>query len=259
MIKFVYQGRLGNNLIQYAAAFILAKKTGLALDAPAKRIHSNIGTYKTSSSTNDTIEIDFGSVFGIEPMAGDIFHNFIELTDENYFEHLESPAPNKAYLVHGFFQCERLLVDYREEILNLYKIPESNFAHSKNDAFIACRLGDCLVTQERTYCTVDYIDRQLQVRRGSYDKVYITSDTINHPPLIDLIKKYNLTVYQNQPLDTILFASRFKNLILSAGSFSYWMAYFSEATNVSVYSSKEDPLQQYNTWAYNKNVKFINK
>lgn len=256
MIKIQYKGRLGNNLIQYAAAHVLAKKTGLQLDAPKTRIYNNTDIYKTSSSTNDKIETDFGSVFKINSLLGHSFNDYIELTDDNYYEHLENPIPNKGYHLNGFFQHEKLLIDYREEILNLYQLPESDFIPNKNDAFAACRLGDCLITP-RTYCTMDYIDHQLQVSRDSYDKVYITSDTIDHPPLVDLIEKYDLTIYQEKPLNKILFACRFNNLILSAGSFSYWMAYLSESTNITVYkNNRQDPLQRQNAWSYNKNVKF---
>ena len=257
MINIHYRGRLGNRMIQYAAAYVLAKKTGLQLDTPKTIVYKNTGIYQTSSSTNDKIETDFGSVFKINSLSGNHFNEFIQLTDNNYFEHLKNPTPNKGYFLNGFFQHKRLLVDYREEILNLYQSPESDFTPNKNDAFVACRLGGCLVTP-RTYCTIDYIDQQLQMNRDSYNKVYITSDKIDRPPLVDLIKKYDLTIYQNEPLDTILFAKNFNNLILSAGSFSYWMAYLSSAENITVYhNNKQDPLQKQNAWDYNKNVKFI--
>jgi hypothetical protein len=258
MIDIFYRGRLGNNLIQYAAAYVLAKKTGLKLDAPHIREYTNTGLYKTSSDTNKTIETDFGSVFSIKPVPGDSFNSFIKVADDNYYNHLKNPTPNKGYLLNGFFQHEKLLVDYREEILNLYQLPESDFTPNKNDAFVACRLGDCLVTA-RTYCTMDYLDKQLKASRDSYDKVYITSDTIDHPPLVELINKYGLTIHQNEPLDTILFAKNFNNLILSAGSFSYWVAYLSEATNITVYKNNtQDSLQRQNAWSYDKNVKFTN-
>ena len=257
MIDMKYRGRLGNRMIQYAAAYVLAKKTGLQLDTPKTIVYKNTGTYKISSSANDEIKTDFGSVFKINSLSGNHFNEFIQLTDDNYFKHLKNPTPNKGYFLNGYFQHKRLLIDYREEILNLYQLPESDFTPNKNDAFVACRLGDCL-KNHRTYCSMKYIEDQLITSRDSYDNVYVTSDTINHPPLAKLIKKYNLTVYQDSPINTILFAAQFNNLILSAGSFSYWMAYLSSAENITVYhNNKQDPLQKQNAWDYNKNVKFI--
>lgn len=241
MIKIEYNGRLGNNLIQYAASYILAKKAGLQLDTP---VYTMLATP------------EFRAVFKINSLTGRKFNNFIEVFDHNYFRHLRNPIRNKGYFLKGYFQHKRLLVDCRQEILNLYKPPESDFIPSKNDAFVACRLGDCLVAP-RTYCSVEYIEDQLVASRDSYDKVYVTSDTINHPPLIDLIKRYDLTIYQNGPLGNISFASQFNNLILSAGSFSYWMAYLSSAENITVYHNhRADSLQENNAWDYNKNVKF---
>jgi hypothetical protein len=260
MIRLNWRGRLGNNMIQYAAAYVLAKKAGLYIDKPSKRLCNIVPQFKTSFNANkETNDVISSDVFKIKPLNGNRFTDFIELTDKNYFEHLENPIPKKGYRLDGFFQHKKLLVDYREEILNLYKLPKEglNFNPSKHDTLIACRFGDCLTTP-RTYCSIKYIEKQLKARRDLYDKVYITSDTINHPPLVDVIKKYNLTIYQNEPLDTILFASQFNNLILSAGSFSYWMAYLSSAENITVYHNhRQDPLQRrQNAWAYNKNVRF---
>ena len=240
MIKIRYIGRLGNNMIQYAAGAILAEKTGLSL-----------GTEPEFRDNN------FGEAFSLQPIDGVCYDKTIELTDENYFDHHYNPEPNTGYLLNGFFQDGRLLCDHREKILDLYKLPKPKKSVSSCDAFFACRLGDCL-TSHRTYCSMKYIEDQLITSRDSYDNVYVTSDTVNHPPFVKLIKKYNLTVYQDSPINTILFAAQFNNLILSAGSFSYWMAYLSSAENITVYhNNKQDPLQKRNAWSYNKKVKFI--
>jgi hypothetical protein len=237
MIKIRYKGRLGNNMIQYAAGAILAEKTGLCLKTKAKRT--------------------FSKILNTQTIDGICHNETIELTDESYSDHHYNPEPNTGYILKGFFQDSRLLCDHREKILDLYKLPKPKKSVSSCDAFFACRLGDCL-TSHRTYCSMKYIEDQLITSRDSYDNVYVTSDTINHPPLVKLIKKYNLTVYQDSPVNTILFAAQFNNLILSAGSFSYWMAYLSSAENITVYHNKKtDSLQRNNAWSYNKKVKFI--
>ena len=239
MITINYRGRLGNNLIQYAAGAILAGKTGLSL-----------GTKPESRNNN------FGEAFSLQPIDGVCYDNTIKLNDKNYYAHYYNPEPNTGYILNGFFQNSRLLCDYRKQILDLYKLPEPKESVSLDDVFIACRLGDCL-TGHRTYCSMVYIEDQLKASRHKYDKAYVTSDTITHPPLKRLIEKYDLTVYQDEPMDTILFGAQFNNLILSAGSFSYLMAYFSKADNVTVYRSKQDPLQRQRGWNYNNKVKLI--
>jgi len=240
MIKIIYNGRLGNNLVQYAAGAILAEKTGLYLKTKAKRT--------------------FSKILNTQTINGACHVEAIELTDETYYAHYYNPEPNTGYILKGFFQDSRLLCDYRKQILDLYKLPEPKKSISSDDVFIACRLGDLLtnVRYPRTYCSMKYIEDQLITSRDSCDNVYVTSDTIDHPPLVKLIKKYNLTVHQDSPINTILLAAQFNNLILSAGSFSYWMAYLSSAENITVYhNNKQDPLQKQNAWDYNKNVKFI--
>lgn len=254
MVKINYRGRLGNNLIQYAAAALLAKKAGLSLESKPERTYSNKGSYKTSSSSSSQIITDFGKIFNLQSINGLCYEKTIELNDENYFDYLDDLQPSTGYILNGFFQDGRLLCDYREQILDLYKYKSEN--KPNNDAFFACRFGDCL-TSHRAYCSIEYIEDQLKKFRDNYDVVYLTSDSLDYPPLVKLIENYNIIPYNDTPINKILFATQFNNLILSAGSFSYWMAYLGNAENIMVFKSKQDPLQKQNAWDYNKNVKFF--
>ncbi len=230
-------------MIQYAAGAILAEKTGLSL-----------GTNPQFRNDN------FGEAFSLQTIDGVCHNETIELTDENYFDHHYNPEPNTGYLLNGFLQDGRLLCDHRDFILDLYKCDIQRDSIHEYDCFVHARIGDLLNNPNRNmaYFQPDYLEQQLETARNTFNTVYISSDTIDYPPLVELINKYDLTIYQSDPLETILFAKNFNNLILSAGSFSYWMAYLSSAENITVYhNNKQDPLQKQNAWDYNKNVKFI--
>jgi len=243
MIQIQYKGRTGNKMVQYAAGYILAKKTGLELNTRA---------------------LLRGSVFNIKPIVPGVLNPVtIRLDDSNYYDHLNNPEPGTGYILRGFFQDGRLLCDYRDEILDLYRYDkEPEIDISPDDAYVACRLGDCLNNPRgRVYCTIEYIENQLKKTRQKYQNVYISSDSLDYPPLVELVNRYNMTIYNPSlhPVHTILFARNFNNLILSAGTFSYWIAYFSTADNVTVYKSRNDGLQKWRSaWLYNKNVKLIN-
>lgn len=256
MITIKYRGRLGNNMIQYAAGWLLAKKTGLFLTTKPIVKYENVGRLKTTSSDKSCIVTDFGKVFNIKEIGNYSFTDMVDIDDDNYIEHLTSSREKVGYHLDGFFQDHRLLCDYRGEILDLYQHnKKSEIDISPDDVFVACRFGDSLVTS-RTFCTVEYVESQLKMNRQNFRNIYLTSDSLDYPPLVKLIDKYNITPYSNDPLETILFAKNFNNLILSAGSFSYWMSYLSEANNITVYNNKHDPLQRQNAWNYNKNVQF---
>lgn len=245
MIRIQYRGRLGNRMIQFAAGYILAKKTGLTLSSNTIFEYNNKGAYKTT--------------FG-QPVSGKSYSNTIELNDITYYQYLNNPLEDTGYLINGFFQDSQLLCYYRNDIIKLYQFDKQpKITPAQKDCFVHARIGDLLnnANRDMAYFKPDYLDQQLKYSRNTFNTVYISSDTINYPPLVQLINKYDLTVYQSDPLETILFAKNFNNLILSAGSFSYWMAYLSEANNITVYGkATKDPLQRNNAWDYNKNVKF---
>lgn len=238
-VKACYRGRLGNKLIQYAAANILANSKKLSLEAfPCKE------TNKLFKKSTELEGQSFNNSLTTIRSAKELNRHILEVKKET------------NYKILGFFQTAGLLCKHRKSILDLYSTSNPHKQES-NSAFIHCRLGDTTNKPWRKYFSFEYLRKQLESSRCNYNNVFISSDSINHLELKTLIKNFDLKVYKDSPINTILFASSFSNLILSAGSFSYWMAYLSKAKNITVYEQKKyDPLQRNKAWDYNSSVIF---
>jgi hypothetical protein len=71
----------------------------------------------------------------------------------------------------------------------------------------------------------EYYDKLLQ--QMEYKKAYISSDSITHPLCEELILKHKLHVFGETEVKTIQFASTCKYVILSKGTFSWWIGFLS--------------------------------
>ncbi len=204
-VSINYSGRLGNNLFQYAAAYIFANKFNL-------RISSGVVENK----------FDLPLLTG-ETTGGPI----IDVDDSNFMNLLESESIEPAhYRFVGYYQNRDFILKYRDEIKSLFNL---TFTDTSNDqVFVAYRIGD--INGERQMLPIEYYRAALQ-NIGSHDG-YITSDTPDHPNVLQLANEFNLKIYNESPLETIDFVKNFNNLVLSEGSFSWWMGFLSSAKNI---------------------------
>lgn len=204
-VSINYSGRLGNNLFQYIAAYIFAKKFNL-------RISSGI------------VE----NIFDLPLLTGEATGGLIiDVDDFNFMRLLESESIEPAhYRFVGYYQNKDFILKYRDEIKSLFNL---TFTDTSNDqVFVAYRIGD--INGERQMLPIEYYREALQII-GCYDG-YITSDTPDHPNVLQLANEFNLKIYNESPLETIDFAKNFNNLVLSEGSFSWWMGFLSSAENI---------------------------
>ena len=99
-----------------------------------------------------------------------------------------------------------------------------------NDLFIHVRIGDV------PHYAPPYSYYSSIIEKTDYVNGFISSDTIDSDLCKKLIKTYNLKIVDLSEQDTILFASTCKYLILSQGTFSWAMGFFS--VNSTVYFPK---------------------
>lgn len=205
MVTILYSGRLGNNLFQYVAAYIFSRKFNF-------KINSEI----------------IPNIFDLPLADGIVVENpIIEVDDSNFMSLLESESINDAhYEFVGYYQLKNFILNYRDEIKSLFNLKFLDT--SKNKVFVAYRIGD--LNGQRHMLPIEYYREALSIL--NIEGGFISSDTPDHPNVIQLKNEFNLEIYDDSPINTINFAKNFNNLVLSEGTFSWWIGFLSKAKNV---------------------------
>jgi len=167
-----------------------------------------------------------------------IYKKNILLTDFNFENIIESDISPRNIIINNnvwfhtnrfckmineYFERNNLFINIRKN--NLYRYKYNN----NNDLFIHVRLGDVADKTsilEKYY--VNIIDSLI------FNRGFIASDTINHPLCNKLIQKYKLTVFDRSEVETIMFGSACKNIVLSGGTFS-WLIGFLAMSNSKIF------------------------
>lgn len=205
-VSIKYMGQLGNNMFQYIAAYVFAKKFNLQI-------------ITDPIPTPFKLPILVGNTYS--------FENKFEVNDSNFLQLLNSDSIEpKHYVFNGFFQIKDFVLNYKNQIKSLFTLSYNET--NKDEVFVLYRIGD--IEGIRQMLPIEYYEDALT--KLSTKKGYITSDTPNHPNVIELSKKFNLTIYYNTPEETINFAKNFENLVLSEGTFSWWIGLLSNSENI---------------------------
>jgi hypothetical protein len=163
--------------------------------------------------------------------------NLLILDDNNLDDIFSNPEliKNKNLIINGYYQTP-VVARYIKSIIILNK--ENIFKNNKyfsnynnnNNLFVHVRLGD--ISNLKCVEKYEYYDKA--IGNISFEKGYISSDSINHEIITNLIKKYNLEIFNDNEVNTIHFASTCKNIVLSKGTFSWTIGLIGDVLNNSV-------------------------
>lgn len=160
---------------------------------------------------------------------------------------IKTPNPqnknNKTVFQEGFFQDK--------ETVDLFKKNKSKLFESLDEiqgVFVHVRLGDI---KNLWHSKIEYYEKALS--KIDISNGYISSDNPNDKLVLELIEKYNLKPYNNNEEETIIFASRFTNKVLSLGTFSWWIGFLNTQKNIiapdpSNYTKWHGPIFEEMNW-----------
>ena len=221
----LHNGRLGNQIIRNLAVSFIAEKNDLYCDY----------------SSYDLIE-----KLGIKLFLGkNKWTNTIDLTDDNFFEILQTPSINSNVNANkNFFQTKEIsnliYVYLNSDLIKTNVINKNSFKdryNANNDLFIHIRLGDIA----RFSPGLDYYLKAISTI--NFDKIYISTDQKNHFIIKQILEKYPETkIIDYDEITTFQFGSTCKNVILSHGTFSAIIGYLSFYSTVNYPEYESDKM-----------------
>jgi hypothetical protein len=208
-------GRLGNQIIRNLAVSLVAEKYNLKVDYFNKSLIEKLG---------------------IELFSGlNTYTSMKPLTDENYFSVYNSDKIDfNLYANNNFFQTKEItnfLYHYLHSDNIKSKIISNNpFKHlysNNNDLFVHIRLTDAAQWNPGLNYYINAI------KTINFDKLYISTDDEKHPMILKITQTYpSAKIIISDEITTFQFASTCKHILLSHGSFSAVIGYFSFFSDV---------------------------
>lgn len=154
--------------------------------------------------------------------------NTLEVTDKNFIDVLKCQNAESNLLINGFFQNGLFVKEFGDSIKDIFRQDQE----STDGIFIHYRIGDLNENPTGRITEKTYFINCLNRITLSTDKIYISSDSIDHEYVRDIINDYKAIPYQNSPKETIIFGSKFQHKILSLGTFSWWIGFLGSQNSV---------------------------
>lgn len=232
-VEYGWGNRLGNTLLMYTAGYVFAKKHNLRFNVDPCITYFTLDSNYQPTALISTGFNDNNSPLKSKPLTTtrSCKEPYIPVHDLNFLPLLNSPSVQDAeYHFQHYFQLKDFVLPYRQEIKDSFEL---NYQpRPEKEIFVIVRLGDVAKRRQRLPLQfyIDAIERLYQ--EGCYGG-YITSDSPQHPDVLYLMEKYNLKFYSTTlPVEAIAFGKDFNNLVLSEGTYCWWVGALSNAKNV---------------------------
>lgn len=220
-----YNGRLGNQMFQFAALIGIADKNNYEVRIPEANLKLNTNNHRLQLNDGFNIESYLSDNINLENNYKEPFYEFNpeifnckDSTDlygyfqtEKYFKHCEN-------LIRNIFTFRSEIFEESKEFLNKFK---------KETVIINIRRGDYLkYPKHHPLCNDLYLNEALNQFNGDYDYICISDDIewckIRFPN-INYVETKNIYIQ-------LCILTLADNIIMANSSFTWWGAWLNEKT-----------------------------
>jgi hypothetical protein len=201
MIVSTIKGRLGNAMFQISAGYALARKLGVPFAINYKLSDWQGQHYK------DTV---FANIDSTEEEGTPYY--------EPWFSYSKIPLTDGLRL-DGYFQSSKYFAEYKEEIKNLFVLPEVP-APEKGTVGVHIRRGDYLTMTDIHPVSSDEWYRKAIESTGLQNVIACTE-----PADIPYVEGCGYKVNKGSELEDIVLLSKCDALVMSNSSYSWWAAF----------------------------------
>lgn len=256
-------GGIGNQLFQYAASYVLAKKTESKLLVIADQLLEKKGNNRNNernfalSSFNIAKEqmlykhqipkefsifakINKKKGFNTELLKNETKSKFnIVIVDEDNFFEIAKLKNNQVLVINEFFESEVFFEEFKDEIKGLFTIDNPNMddlvtqVSQDNAGCLHIRRGD-MVANSAVLMSIDFHLNAMEFIKHEIKQpqFYIFSDSIKLTRQ-ELKAFDNITfIENNKPIDDFYLMSKCNYLIATASTFSWWAGYLNQKQNI---------------------------
>ncbi len=220
MVRVLYQGRLGNNMFQYAFGRLLAERLGYALSGEVRENYSTFplpfpntwGPVKGLSFMEPVERINWQRV-DLDSVAANSAERLIEL--DGYFQWADYYAPHCASIRQWFMPTEETVAYMDAKYRGV----------GPDDLLLYVRLGDYGANSLSPQFYLDIIERI------GPSRVFIATDSLESG-YFQAFRPFSPTFIGGISLEDLLVARYFKRVVLSCSAFSWWASFLADCEEI---------------------------